>query len=235
MDIKMDSIGYIILFLIPGFIFYKVAGRYVTRERHEGNEKLIGILAASAFLHAVALPAFIYCVHVTVRWQLGLGLILLLLIWPTLAGLAFGWFSGGRWGEWTRRVLGANPREPTAWGYFWGQRKPVIVRAILDDGSVVVGASYGNSSASSPETEDLYLEKQYQIGDDGCPTGLKENTLGCWIPAARLRWVEFIDAVQTGDDTHDQEEVRTGLTASESGGPQDCSGKGDIRPDTSQT
>jgi hypothetical protein len=196
MDPKLDSLNsivYIILFLIPGFIFYKVAARYIVPEKHEGNEKLISILAASSFLHALGFPVLIFFLGITIRWQSIPWLVIELLVWPTLAGLAFGWFSGSAWGEWVRRALKANPREPTAWGYLWGQRRTAIVRAVLDDGSILVGAFSRNSSASIPLTEDLYLEKQYHTDSEGLPTGLKLNTMGCWIPAARLRWVELVN------------------------------------------
>ena len=196
MDPKIDSLNsivYVILFLIPGFIFYKVAARYIVHEKYDGSEKLISILAASSLLHAIAIPAFLHFVNAQSIRQVGVGLLVGLLLWPSLAGLAFGLFSGSSWGEWVRRALKANPREPTAWGYLWGQRKTVIVRAVLDDGSILVGAFSRNSSASIPLTEDLYLEKQYHTDSEGLPTGLKLNTMGCWIPAARLRWVELVN------------------------------------------
>ena len=202
-DLKIDSVAYIILFLIPGFIFYKVAARYIIHEKYDGSEKLISILAASSFLHALGFPVLISCVGLAIRWQLALGLVILLLVWPTLVGLAFGLFSGGAWGEWLRRFLGANPREPTAWGYFWGQRKSAIVRAHLDDGTTMVGAFCQNSSASIPGTEDLYLEKHYQLDDERRPINLVPNSMGCWIPASRLRCVELYE-LQEEDGADDE-------------------------------
>jgi Family of unknown function (DUF6338) len=218
MDLKIDSIVYIILFLIPGFIFYKVAARYIVHEKYDGSEKLISILAASSFIHALGAPVFLSSVNRSVPWQLGIGLVLLLLIWPTLAGFAFGRFSGGTWGEWMRRFLGANPREPTAWGYFWGQRRPMIVRAVLDDGSVMVGRFSANSSASIPGTDDLYLEEQYLLDDERKPCGIDANTKGCWIPAARLRLVEFYEPPKDQpkeEDANDKSKTGDGNSSSQ--------------------
>jgi hypothetical protein len=206
MDPKIDSLNsvvYIIIFLIPGFIFYKVTARYIVHEKYDGSEKLISILAASSFLHALGLLVLMACLDVAVRWQSVPWLVIELLVWPPLAGFVFGRFAGGTWGEWLRRRLGANPREPTAWAYFWGQRKPVMVRAFLDDGTAVVGAFSQNSSASIPNTDDLYLEKQYVLDNDKRPTALAAQTMGCWIPAARLRLVEFYD-LQPKENTDGQ-------------------------------
>ncbi len=192
-DVKIDSIAYIILFLIPGFVFQSVVDRYTHLRKREGNEKIIGILTSSAFLHAVAVPAFVLLIHPENRWWLGVGLVVALLGWPMTAGFLFGRFSDGRCGEWFRQKLGANPNGPTAWSYFFGKREAVLVRAILDDGSIVAGAYFNDSCSSGPGTEDLYLEKQYVTGDDGCLVKLVEHSRGCWIPAARLRCLEFFD------------------------------------------
>lgn len=191
-DVKLDSIAYIILFLIPGFIFQSVVDRYTTSRKREGNEKIIGILTASAFLHAIAVPALVW-VHPEDKWGLGVGLVVALLVWPMIAGLGCGLVFDSRYGEWLRRRLKANPRGSTGWSYFFGKREAVVVRAILDDGSFIAGAYFDDSCNSGPGTEDLYLEQQYETGANGSIGKLVERTRGCWIPAARLRCLEFFD------------------------------------------
>jgi hypothetical protein len=199
MDPKIDSIAYIILFLIPGFIFQWVVRRYLALKKVDAKEGALEIMTASAFLHAAALPVFLYVVDLKVKRQLGVGLIVGLLAWPILAGFVWARISDSVLGEWMRRRLGANPGEPTAWSYFFGKRKAALVRAVLDDGSFVVGAFFKDSSASIPQVEDLYLEKQYVTDQNGQPQGLVRGTLGCWIPASRLRYLEFFDP-QPKDD-----------------------------------
>ena len=212
-DIKLDSITSIILFLIPGFVFQSVVDRYAVARKREGNEKLLGILTASAFLGAVSLPAVVLLVDVTARTELGIGLVLALLIWPAMAGFIYGRFVRGAWGEWMRRAVSANPVGSTAWLYFFGKREPVIVRAILDDGSFVAGSYFSDSCSSGPGSEDLYLERQYSTGENGSIGEMVENTRGCWIPVNRVRCLEFFDSQPKKGANDEQSRCEQGPTA----------------------
>ena len=90
-----------------------------------------------------------------------------------------------------------------AWGCCFGRRKQGWVWVTFNDGTMIAGFWGTQSFASSfPSPEDIYLEKVYQVNENGV---LSEAPLpdsgGVWIQGNQIKFMESID-IPEGESDH---------------------------------
>jgi hypothetical protein len=84
--------------------------------------------------------------------------------------------------------------QPTAWDYFFRQRRSVYVRVTTKDGSRVLGF-YGVASfaAYAKDERDLYLERVYVPNDQGWFGPESPGNRGVWLKTDDAIAIEFYD------------------------------------------
>jgi hypothetical protein len=81
---------------------------------------------------------------------------------------------------------------PTAWDYFFQQRRPVWVLAHLKSGRKIGGIMAAGSAASSyPREGDLYVEQLWRVDEDGKFLERIEQSAGALIARSECVYVEF--------------------------------------------
>jgi hypothetical protein len=94
--------------------------------------------------------------------------------------------------SWLR--INERHEEPTAWDYFFRQRRNAYVRVTMSDGSRVLGF-YGAISfaAYAKDSRDLYLERLYVPDQQGWFAAESPGNRGVWIKTDDAVAVEFYD------------------------------------------
>ena len=200
---NLDAIRVIILFIIPGFISQYIIGSSIPRRHQSANGVLLEAILFSCINYALfgwplllapgVYPKLIeqHAVWVLVGWAT------VLLITPIGIGLIFSWLINKQKLTGLYGLLGLRYTDPIprAWDYYFGQRKQGWVRVTFNDGTMIAGFLGTQSFASSfPSPEDLYLEKVYQIDENGV---LSDEPLpgsgGVWIQGNQIKFMEFIN------------------------------------------
>ncbi|MEY4510492.1 MAG: hypothetical protein RLZZ450_2614 [Pseudomonadota bacterium] len=124
-----------------------------------------------------------------------LGPVAVLLVLPAILGGGFG-FVLRKWPD-VSKLIGLRPTLPRAWDHAFDGRKVAFVRITLTNGSYVAGIWGAGSLASPyPEPEDLFLEVQYEIDDQGVIGPPIPGSAGVWIPAREVRVLELLEPLQ---------------------------------------
>jgi len=92
--------------------------------------------------------------------------------------------------SWLQRVL----PHPTgrAWDFYFGLRKPCWIIVTLKDGKKL-GGKFSSSSfaSSSPEPQQIYLEENWAINEDGGLERPRNETGGLLILSQEIESIEF--------------------------------------------
>lgn len=188
-----------IAFVIPGFVSLKTYELLFPGAQKESDKLLIDAVAYSSFNYALLLWP-IYSVETNqVREShptaYALFYVFVLLIAPiawacTLKKL--------RTTEFFQRSMPHPTAKP--WDFVFAQRKPYWAVVTLKDGKRIAGRYDSASFASSaPATEQLYLEENWALNDDGGFERPRTETAGILILSSEIVTVEFFK-LTAGED-----------------------------------
>jgi Family of unknown function (DUF6338) len=100
---------------------------------------------------------------------------------------------------------------PTAWDFAVNRVGPSFVRVLLSDGRWVGGYAEEDSFFTSyPEAREIFVEKAWQLDDEGQFGDVVENTAGRWIKCDDALIVEFIKPAAPATGTTARGETKLG-------------------------
>ncbi|MEK4509156.1 DUF6338 family protein [Paenibacillus sp. FSL K6-2524] len=204
MEVTADTIIYIAMFIVPGFIMSSAYSGLVP-QRVIGEQSAILRFISFSFLNAVIWFWLINDLIDKRYWDKHPVLWIFILfgvlcISPLFLGFFYGVITAK---EWIRKLvgyIGINPVHPipTAWDYVMSSGNWVMIT--LKDDSIFYGVYSSDSFASSvPEERDIYLEKVYTPNPESGEWQLNVRTKGVWIPKEELRYIEFIQFEKVGE------------------------------------
>jgi hypothetical protein len=187
----------LVAFVLPGFITLVAReATYVVRDAATPFERLLLSLSYSALIYGAVLLAALIA-HVSTgeiaslyhgRGSLGeyaaLGAATLFVLPVTISELGRRWRGSKEWRPSVLRRLGISPGHSTqsGWDHFFGGNTAALVRLTLDDGRVIAGYFGERSLAGySEETQDLFLERRWELDEDGWFLRPAPASLGIWL------------------------------------------------------
>ncbi|MBK7976352.1 MAG: hypothetical protein IPK07_24800 [Deltaproteobacteria bacterium] len=213
-NLTLLTIALMIVFVLPGFVINRIYRQAVARPLPQGSEVVLESFMASCFYYAFVGPLAIVLLgddklltlartppSTETLLQVFGGsptTLAMLALGVTLVGPLFaGWFAA--WGLGSPLVdrilslagfLGVEPRPGTRSStasvstWCWLRSKT---------GSRVGGYWYvGSFAGSHPHKNDLYLQRQYDLGDGGAFLRPSDPARGCWIAGDEIRTLELI-------------------------------------------
>jgi heme/copper-type cytochrome/quinol oxidase subunit 2 len=102
---------------------------------------------------------------------------------------------------------------PTAWDFAINRVGPAFVRVLLDDGRWVGGYAGPDSFYTGyPEAREIFVERGWQVNEQGEFAGEVENTAGRWIKCDDAVVVEFIKPAEPAAETKGSRATKLGWT-----------------------
>ncbi len=193
---SVDVIVYTAYFLLPGFITAETANTIIPGKRRTDAEKGLVYLGYSILNFGCWFWAF-YLLNnqfqkkTAVYWLL---LILLVLCVGFVTGFIIGILKAHnpiRWIMGKCKISMEHPI-PSAWEYKFSQMDEGGYLTVgLDDGTVIRGAFYNKSFASSDmEKMDIFLEEVYMLIEGQWKA--VEGSDGVWISPGTIKWISFL-------------------------------------------
>lgn len=199
-----ENVALAMVFVIPGYVALEIYSSVVPAERRNFGDEVLRVVAVSLlnfFLFFVVVPIGLQSVPdslADVGFLDALRLLVVLILTPALLSVGAYWLRSREF----LRDLVVQP-EPTAWDYYFGEKREVLVRLYFRDeaGGGVIGGYYGDKSRASPYpgVQQVYLEEIWDIDDEtGQFLKPKDQTGGAIISREDCSFVEFKEL--TGDE-----------------------------------
>jgi len=189
-----------IIFVIPGFLSMKMYSILHPNSDIDTTKTIVEVVTYSCINYAIWFyPIYFiessryFCSPVTYY----LFYLAVLFISPILLTFFLVWMRTWRW-------LGRFLPHPTgrAWDYFFGLQQPAWVIITLKDGKKIGGKFSQDSFASSaPNPEQLYLEENWVINEDGGFERPRSKTLGILVLSKDIESIEFFRYQSEVDET----------------------------------
>jgi len=199
MNIASSETLYLVLaFVVPGFVISYIRSIFITRRTQKPHEQVLTYLTLSTLNYAIFSWLVYYLINSDglLRRPILAGFLwfIVILVGPALIGVFLGVSAQKNWSHRLLQKVGLRPVHfmPTAWDWQWSRLDGYSwVVVTLKDGSVIAGVFGPNSFASSePGERDIYIEKVYNIPQDG-PWTPAPRGQGVLIPHGEIRCVEF--------------------------------------------
>jgi hypothetical protein len=203
-------------FFLSGFIIFSVRSRYVLGEKPKATEVVFESIILSLLnqlIFLILLPSLSYLSGFLPNGVLQTFSLLSggrtaffaeILVLPAVLGALFGVNLRRGWNSAILRRLAMPVVHPTRRAYdfaFGDNRQESFVIVTFTDGTTVYGFFGGNSlAASDAERSDLYLERLYDVGEDGTWVATLP-VKSALLFLSDLRSIEFIS---TQAEAHDE-------------------------------
>ncbi len=186
--LNLNKIQLILIFIIPGFISYKIWTLIIPSRQSLIKDIVIDIMCYSSINFAL----LIWLIDITSDAALALKYLVYIIIfflapilWPILWSLIL-----------KSKFLRGKTIHPTpkAWDYYFSLGKPCFMLIHLNSGKLIGGLYYEESFASSyPENKDLYLKEVWKIDENGAFLEKVEDTAGLLISYDMIEYIELFD------------------------------------------
>lgn len=208
----IEALVIVALVLSPGYIFTQVARRVIAHVEEPTDVRfLFTVIAAGTAIHGLMFPLTSYVLDYYVartlpqhRWAVFFWAIIVAFVVPVVLGVVVGRMTLWRWVEslLDKIGLGYVDRMPSAWDFVMRQRRPDYVRIHLKDGGGVVGGAFGDRSFGSldPKRADIYLERAWQLDDDGIFRQPIADSHGLWVAHDVMAYVHFLEGADTPNE-----------------------------------
>ncbi|HEX9465537.1 MAG TPA: DUF6338 family protein [Alphaproteobacteria bacterium] len=195
----VPNLYFVVSVFVPGFIYHGILSNLVPLREHGTKELiLLRLLTATAFNYAVCSPLIYLLVTGdlfadapgwrAIAWM---AIIFVVPIGIALVSAAVAQHDGVGWLLKWLRLRSINP-VPTGWDWIFSRTEPCFVLVTLRNRTQIAGYFGENSMASSdPVRRDLYLERLYTIPPGNQPWQTVHNSLGMYIAASDISFIEF--------------------------------------------
>ncbi len=195
----IDTIFFLIAFFVPGYMINITRAQFIIERKHGTSQEFILKVLGYSILNYALLSAVIYYILASNNSSIVNALLwfCVLFIFPLIIGVSLGLLSQKEWGYRFFRKFGFSPVHitPSAWDWKFSRMSGSYVLVILKDGTKYAGWCADQSFMSSdPKERDMYIEKMYDIPDDGSPWKDRGNG-SVLICANEIRTIEFITSI----------------------------------------
>jgi len=203
MTLDPKVVGLFLLMVLPGLISTTIYRLIMPARALEWGNAVIQGLFYSAVNFVLSLPLVLWLFvgydpfEHQLRYSVAGILLLFILpvVWPLLLVMIF---------KSKRMAQRIQIPYPTAWDYFFDQRKPAYLLAHLNNGALIGGYWGGNSYAGSfPNDGDVYLEAVYSVDAAGKFGSSIANTRGVLLRKEQYSYVEFFSVPELEATRHD--------------------------------
>lgn len=199
---SLTTVGILIVFLVPGYLWRVTEGQLVYLDRKLEWEKFaFGLLTRSTVIYLPWSP-FLYrgysqAWYNSAPWRTLTFCVLITIVQPILYGALWGFFRQGGYDRKVFALFGLKTSErsqaPTAWDAMFSERSESWIIITLKDNTRVDGWFGVESHASSEdEQRDLFVSHVVTRRADGQKEFVK-NTGGVYISANEIKTIEFIN------------------------------------------
>lgn len=200
-----------IAFVIPGFVSLKTYELLFPGAQKESDKLLVDAVAYSSINYALLLwPIYSVETH-QIRQSHPTAYVLFYVFVLLIAPIAWACVLKKLR---TTEVFQRSMPHPTAkpWDFFFAQRKPYWTIVTLKDGKTIAGRYDSASFASSaPAPEQLYLEENWEVNDDGGFERPRTATAGILILSSEIVTIEFFK-LTTGEENGREEATQRRLS-----------------------
>jgi hypothetical protein len=196
-DFKGPQNFYLILaFIVPGLVAVYVRSRFISGRAPTHTDNILSYLTLSLVYYAIALPFVEPALYLERPWTTRVACWLgLTIAGPSAFGLFLGAAAQKGWGRWAARKIGLTAIHvmPTAWDWRFSTTPGagMFMMVTLNNDEQVAGFFGKHSFASSDSGErDLFLEEEYNIGEDG-QWAARPETVGIFIPGKEIKYIEI--------------------------------------------
>lgn len=196
---SLNSLFFILAFIVPGFIFRFVYGKLVPIRYRNIEDSYLGFFTISMINYGIW-SWLIYWIYQTEYFKenpfnTGLMWLCIIFISPFILGMLWGVLTQKNIITNALGLIGLNTINPipTSWDYKFSRTDEAVwVIITLKDKSIIAGLWSSDSfSSSDPSERDIYLEKVYTIPDSGSWEPAGDNNDGVLISGDEIKTVEF--------------------------------------------
>lgn len=189
-----------IAFVVPGFIAIKAYELLLPSRYSESSKQIIDAISYSCLNYAILLWP-IYLIEKSsiptshpslyvIFWSI------VLFVAPVIWVVA--WRFIRQWG-FVQSLIPHPVQKP--WDFVFSQRRAYWIIVTLKDGQKIAGKFGPNSFASSaPSEEQIYLEEEWLLNEDGGFDRQAEQSAGIIILSSEIRSVEFYNSGEDEDE-----------------------------------
>jgi Family of unknown function (DUF6338) len=196
LEFSFQTVQLFIVFVVPGLISMHIYRLLMPARLMDWAQSILQGLFYSSVNFVLLLPLLVYVhrpgfatEHPAAYWATVMSALLVMPIaWPLLLRAAFR-------SKWLAHRI--QLPYPTAWDFYFDQRKPVFTLIHLNDGSLIGGYCGLNSFAgTSPNDGDIYLEAIYHVSSEGEFGDPIPNTQGLLLRKDQYSYIELFSANQ---------------------------------------
>ena len=222
---SVEALILIIFLVAPGFLAWQVLGAKIPRVFRSNAHFFVVSLQLSILVHVLVSPLTYYwserivafwqnianipnANRVEFDWLVFFWVFVVLFFGPIVLAYLLSWIWRAEWSQNTLGKIGLSRVNltPHAWDWFFlTQEKGCWIVAELDNGSKVGGEFGTNSFVSiAPHGRDVFLEKLYEITEDGQFGDELKDSIGGWINGESVRSLGFYRVERDEEGEEDQ-------------------------------
>ena len=189
-----------IAFVVPGFIAIKAYDLLSPSRPVDSSKQIIDAVSYSCINYVLLLwPIYLVEASDIGVFQPNLYVLFyMVVLFISPVTLVFGW-KYLREMEFIQKFVPHPTQKP--WDFVFAQRGTYWIIVTLKNGEKIAGMYGPNSFASSaPAEEQIYLEEQWVLNDDGGFDRAVEQTSGIIIISSEIRSVELMHSVEQNDE-----------------------------------
>ena len=208
----VEALIVIVLLVAPGFLAWQVLSARIPSVFRSKTHFFVVSFQLSVLVHLLISPlTYLWVDRIVAIWQsfssvsstgkVGFDwivfcwLFLILFVGPILLAFLFSSIWRANWSQYSLGIIGLSRVDltPHAWDWFFlTEENGCWIVAELDDGSKVGGEFGTNSFVSiAPYGRDIYLEKLYEITEDGEFGEELKDSIGGWISGESIKSLGF--------------------------------------------
>ena len=212
MPSTIEALFVIVLLVAPGFLAWQVLSARIPSVFRSNTHLFVVSFQLSVLVHLLVAPlTYLWAKRIVDLWQIfnntsnikGVDfdwtvfswLILILFVGPILLAYLLSSIWRANWSQSILARIGLSRVDliPHAWDWFFlAEEDGCWIVAELDDGSKVGGEFGTNSFVSiSPHGRDIYLEKLYEITEEGKFGDELKDSIGGWINGESVKSLGF--------------------------------------------
>lgn len=195
-----NKLALFIAFVVPGFIAIKVYDLLSPSAQVDTSKRIIDAVSYSCLNYAILLwPIFVVeSIDLKTNHPQAYAIFYMGVMFFAPVLLVFSW-KYLRELDWLQKFVPHPTQKP--WDFVFAQRQTYWVIVTLESGEQI-GGMYGRNSfaSSSPAQEQIYLEEQWILNEDGGFERKVEQTSGIIILSSEIRSVEFMHSGEQEDE-----------------------------------
>ena len=196
---ELDKLALFIAFVVPGFIAMKLYEVLYPTNAVDSSKKLVDAIAYSCINYALLLPFIVWVEKADLVSSSPIAYLFFYMVVLLAAPIA--WIFIWRWIRLRKLLLTILPH-PTLkpWDFVFEQNIPWFIIVTLEDGRKIAGKySFKSFASSAPALDQLFLEEEWVLNEDGGFERPAHQTGGILITGSKFTTIEFYKSGEIED------------------------------------